>query len=109
MTRLIVSNIISAEYFKEHLHTPYFIIVQEIPFVIILITNIFLIEGLIENSRRKQEMTSDSAERLMKKQKHPLPKTVMIVTVVYLICMVPNRIMVRLLFARVVVNESNII
>ena len=54
-------------------------------------------------------MTSDSAERLMKKQKHPLPKTVMIVTVVYLICMVPNRIMVGLLFARVVVNESNII
>ena len=56
MTRLIVSNIISVEYFKEHLYTPYFIIVQEIPFVIILITNIFLIEGLIENSRQKQEM-----------------------------------------------------
>jgi hypothetical protein len=30
MTRLIVSNIISVEYFKEHLYTPYFIIVQEI-------------------------------------------------------------------------------
>ena len=74
MTRLIVSNIISVEYFKEHLYTPYFIIVQEIPFVIILITNIFLIEGLIENSRRKREMTSDSAERLRKKTETSVTK-----------------------------------
>jgi hypothetical protein len=64
VTRLIVSNIISVEYYKEHLYTPYFIIVRGIPFVIILTTNNFLIDGLNENSRRKQEMTSDSTERL---------------------------------------------
>jgi hypothetical protein len=59
MTHPIVSNIISIEYFKEHLYTAYFIIVPEIPFVIILITNIFLIDGLNKKSWRKQEMTSD--------------------------------------------------
>jgi hypothetical protein len=53
VTRHIVSNIISVEYFKEHLYTPYFIIVRGITFVIILITNIFLSDGLIKNSRRK--------------------------------------------------------
>jgi hypothetical protein len=50
MTHPIVSNIISIEYFKEHLYTAYFIIVPEIPFVIILITNIFLIDGLNKKS-----------------------------------------------------------
>ena len=73
MTRPIVSNIISVEYFKETLHTQYFIIVRGIPFVIILITHI-LLDGLMKNSKRKQEMTPDSAERLRIKQKHPLPE-----------------------------------
>ena len=53
VTRHVVSNIISVEYFKEHLHTPYVIIVRGIPFIIILITNIFFSDGLIKNSRRK--------------------------------------------------------
>jgi hypothetical protein len=43
----------------------HFIIVRGIPFIIILITNIFLIDGLIKKSRRKKEMTSDSAESQM--------------------------------------------
>lgn len=109
MTRPIVSNIISVEYFKEHLYTTYFIIVRGIPFVIILITNILLIDGLIKNSRRKQKMTSDSAERLRIKTETSVTRTVMTVIAVYLICMIPSRILVGLLHARVVTDEGNII
>ena len=109
MTRSIVSNIISVEYFKEHLYTPFFIIVRGIPFVLILITNILLIDGLIKNSRRKQEMTSDSAERMRIKTETSVTRTVMTVIAVYLICMVPNRILVGLLHAGVVADEGNII
>ena len=104
MTRLIVSNIISVEFCNEHLYTPYFIIVRGIPCVIILITNIFLIDGLTRNSRRKQEMTSDSAERMRIKTETSVTRTVMIVIAVYLICMVPNRILLGLRHARVVAN-----
>jgi hypothetical protein len=39
VTRPIVSNIISVEYSKEHLYTPYFIIVRGIPFAITLTGN----------------------------------------------------------------------
>ena len=109
MTRIIVSNIISVEYFKEHLYTPYFIIVHEIPCVIILITNIILIDGLIKTSRRKQEMTSDSAERMRIKTETSVTRTVTIVIAVYLICMVPNRIWLGLGHAQVVPDEDNII
>ena len=109
MTRAIVSNIISVEYYKEHLYLPYFIIVRGIPFIIILITNIFLIDGLIKKSRRKKEMTSDSAERLGIKTEISVTRTVMIVIAVYLIFMVPNRIMFGLRHARVVADEGIII
>ena len=109
MTRPIVSNIISVEYFKEHLYKPYFIIVRGIPFVMILITNMFLINGLIRKSRRKQEMTSDSVERLRIKTETYVTRTVMIVIAVYLIFMVPNRIMFGLRHVRVVADERIII
>jgi hypothetical protein len=109
MTRPIVSNIISVEYFKEHLYTPYFIIVRGIPFVMILITNMFLINGLIRKSRRKQEMTSDSVERLRIKTETYATRTVMIVIAVYLILMVPNRIMFGLRQVRVVADEGKLI
>ena len=109
MTRLIVSNIISVEYFNEYLYTPYFIIVRGFPCVIILIINIFLIDGLIKNSRRKQEMTSDNAERIRIKTETSVTRTVTIIIAVYLICMVPNRILLGLGQARVVANEGNII
>ena len=39
VTRPIVSNIISVEYFKEHLYTPYLIIVRDISLAIILTGN----------------------------------------------------------------------
>ena len=109
MTRPIVSNIISVEYFKEHLYKPYFIIVRGIPFVMILITNMFLINGLIRKSRRKQEMTSDSVERLRIKTETYVTRTVMIVIAVYLIFMVPNRIMFGLRQVRVVADEGKLI
>jgi hypothetical protein len=109
MTRPIVSNIISVEYFKEHLYTPYFIIVRGIPFVMILITNMFLINGLIRKSRRKQEMTSDSVERLRIKTETYVTRTVMIVIAVYLILLVPNRIMFGLRQVRVVADEGKLI
>ena len=71
MTRPIVSNIISVEYSKEHLYTPYFIIFRGIPFVIILIANILLI--------KKQQMETGNDVRQCgkaedKKQQHPLPE-----------------------------------
>jgi hypothetical protein len=109
MTRPIVSNIISVEYFKEHLYTPYFIIVRGIPFVMILITNMFLINGLIRKSRRKQEMTSNTVERLRIKTETYATRTVMIVIAVYLILMVPNRIMFGLRQVRVVADEGKLI
>jgi len=109
MTRPIVSNIISVEYFKEHLYTSYFIIVRGIPFVIILITNILLIDGLIKNSRWKHEMTSDSAEGLRIKTETSVTRTVMIVIALYLICMAPNRILHGLRHVRVVADEGKTI
>jgi len=108
MTRPVVTKVISVAFFNANVFAAYFVVVRIFPFVIILITNILLVHTLMTNTKQMIQMTSQSVDIHRLKVETAIARTVIAVTTVYFICMVPGAIILGLLRAGVFVDKYSI-
>ena len=99
LSRSVISKLTSVAYFEKYFYVAYFFIVRGVPFVVILVTNILVIRGLLKNSKRLMKMTSQSLDKERMKTETVITRTVVGVTSVFFICMVPTRIIHGLMSA----------
>lgn len=104
----LVMKVISVAYFNANVFAAYFVVVRIFPFIIILITNILLVHTLMTNTKQMIQMTSQSVDLQRLKVETAISRTVIAVTTVYFICMVPGAIILGLLRAGVFDDKYSI-
>jgi hypothetical protein len=107
LSRSIISKLTSVAYFEAYFYVPYFLIVRGVPFVVILVTNILVIRGLLKNRKCLMEMTSQSLDKERIRTETTITRTVVGVTSVFFICMVPSRIAHGLMRAGLFVDNNS--
>lgn len=109
IARYVLSERYGFIYFKAYFYLSYYIIVRGIPFVIILVANILMIRGLIQSGKRLKTMATDDCRKIRIKAEANITKTVVVLTSVYFLCMIPGRILVGIMYAGVFEDKTDAI
>ncbi|CAG2251017.1 unnamed protein product [Mytilus edulis] len=86
------------DFFKAYAFIPYFIVTRGIPFGIIFATNISMLLGLIANKKKMKMMDMRDLDRQRIQSVVSITITVVSMTTLYFICMIPGRITIGLTY-----------
>ncbi|CAC5365038.1 unnamed protein product [Mytilus coruscus] len=109
LMRCLISELISYSFFQNHVYLIYFIALRGFPFIIILVTNCLMIHGVVENSRRMLKMIDHNIDKNRIRKETVITKTVIALTTIYFVCMIPHRIAVGLKHAGIIIEDREIV